>query len=137
MTTSIVTKSAISDSEYDAHFNRLFGINFLVRLEPQFFYTARELSADYTSGTWDFFALSNGGFYMSPRCETLFEVSCASGAKAKLSADGFGITVCLVAFSRLSFGGDAFAETCGRHYYLLRKYMFEHFEVSAILRATD
>ena len=128
---------AVAHSNYDGLTDRLFGTNFSTRLEPQVFHAARELSAEYVGGTWNFFALSNGGFFMSPRYEILFEVSCASGAKVKMSAEAFGISVCQIAFSRLSFCHGAFAETSSRHYYLLRAFMFEHLEAPVILAATD
>ena len=55
-----------------------------------------------------------------------------------LSADALGITVCLYAYSNLSFSGpDAFADVCFDHYHWLREYMLEHPEVGEILGATD
>jgi hypothetical protein len=54
-----------------------------------------------------------------------------------MSADAFGITVCLFAYSNLSFGSGQFAETCGDQYHLLREYMMDHAEAGAILAATD
>lgn len=130
-------KHAVDDSDFDAYIYRLFETNFSMGLEPQVFDTAKNLSADYGGGTWDFFALSNGGFFMSPRHGIDFEICCASGARVRMSAEAFGITVCLFVFSHLSFGRGPFAEACGRHYYLLRAFAFEHLEASVILRATD
>jgi len=55
-----------------------------------------------------------------------------------LSADAFGITISLYAYSHMSFSGpDAFADICNDQYYWLRDFMFEHPEVGAILSATD
>lgn len=137
VTTTKITKHAIADNDYDAYTYNLFGEHFSMSLEPHVFDAARELSAEYSGGTWDFFALSNGGFFMSPSSDTSFNVSSAFGAPVKMSAEGLGIAACLYAFSRLSFGRSGFAEACGRHYHLLRAYMSEHLEASAIYRATD
>ena len=54
-----------------------------------------------------------------------------------MSADAFGIAVCLFAYSNLSFGSGQFAETCAKQYHLLREYMMDHAEAGAILAATD
>ena len=85
------------------------------------------------------YELSNGGFYMAPQTDSPFHVSCMNGYVGTLSADAFGITVCLYAgYNHLSFSDDqAFAETCAEQYHLLREYMFEHLDVEGILRAID
>jgi len=115
-----------------------FGDNFPFRIEPFIFDMAGSLSRDYTGGYWNMYELSNGGFYMAPDSETPFNVSCMNGYEGKLSADAFGITVCLYAYSNLSFSSDPeFAEICAEHYHLLREYMFGHPEVKGILRAID
>lgn len=54
-----------------------------------------------------------------------------------MSADAFGITVCMYAYSQLSFGAGEFAETCAEQYHLLREYMMDHAEAGAVLRTTD
>jgi len=113
-----------------------FGDNFPFRIEPFVFDMAGSLSRDYTGGYWNMYELSNGGFYMSPESDAPFQVSCENGFAGKLSADAFGITVCLYAFSNLSFS-EELAEVCAEQYHLLREYMFEHREVKAILAAID
>lgn len=137
MTIAKIAKRAIADNDYQAHITKLFGTHFTMSLEPHIFDAARNLSAEYGGGTWDFFALSNGGFFMSPRLCASFNVSLAFDEPVNMSAEGLGIAACLYAFSRLSFGTGAFAELCGRQYYLLRAFMFEHLEAPTILCATD
>ena len=137
MTTIKITKHAVDESDYDAHTYKLFGDHFSMSLAQHVFYTASKLSAEYDGGTWDFFSLSNGGFFMSPRSGSSFNVSRAYGAPVKMSAEGLGITACLFALSDLSFGRGAFAETCGWHYRLLRAFAYEHLEASAIYLAID
>lgn len=83
------------------------------------------------------FVLDNGGFYMAPNSDT-FQVSCQNGYEGTLSGDAFGITVCLYAYSELSFSDiPELTETCAEQYHLLREYIFDHEEAKAILRAID
>jgi hypothetical protein len=115
----------------------LFGVHFPFKLEPTIYGMADRLAPSYSGGYWHFYGLSNGGFYMAPATDTVFAVSCENGFDGKLSADALGITACLYAYSPLSFSEGEFAQTCARHYYLLRDFMMEHSEARAILRATD
>ena len=137
MTITETTKLVMADNECDAHINKLFGVHFTMSLEPCVFDSARHLSSEYGGGTWDYFALSNGGFFMCPRSGASLNVSPAYGPSVNMSAEGLGIAACLCAFSHLSFGNGAFAEMCGRQYYLLRAFMYEHLDVQAILRAIN
>jgi hypothetical protein len=114
----------------------LFGIHFPLRLEPTVFHMAGMLAREYRGGYWQFYALSNGGFYMAPDAHA-FEVVCENGYVGQLSAEALGIAACLYAFSHLSFGGDEFAELCAEHYHLLREYALDHPEARGILAATD
>jgi hypothetical protein len=95
------------------------------------------MAEDYRGGYWDFYTLSNGGFYMAPSSDDRFHVTCDNQFEGDLSADALGITSCLYAYSHLSFSGGSFARECARHYHLLREYMLEHREVRKILAATD
>ena len=81
-------------------------------------------------------SLSNGGFIMCPESDKPFHVSCMNGYEGTLSADAFGITVCLYAYSNLSFSEDL-ADVCGEQFHLLREFMFHHPEYQAILAAID
>ena len=111
----------------------LFGINFPLSLEPLVYTFASNLADTYTGGYWKFYSLSNGGFYMAPDYDGSFEVCCANGYEGTLSADAFGITVCLYAYSHLSFSEDIFID----HYHWLRDFMLDHEEANEILRAID
>ncbi|MFZ4859907.1 MAG: antirestriction protein [Desulfuromonadaceae bacterium] len=113
-----------------------FGDNFPFKIEPFIFDMSRNLSGDYTGGCWNMYELTNGGFYMAPDSETPFKVTCMNGYEGTLSADGFGIAVCLYAYSTLSFSEDL-ADVCAEQYHLLQECMFEHPEVKSILAAID
>ena len=116
---------------------KLFGVHFPFRMEPTIYDTAGRLSGDYHGGYWLMYRLESVGFYMAPDGNQ-FKVSCPNGYEGTMSGDAFGITVCLYAYSELSFSGiPGFIEVCAEQYHLLREFMFEHPEAEAILRAID
>lgn len=132
-----ISSHCVPDDDRVQYAANLFGIHFPMRLEPTVFDMAGRLAADYTGGYWQFYALSNGGFYMAPKSDTIFNVSCENGYVGKLSADALGIAACLYAYSHLSFSEGEFAATCAQQYHWLRDFMMEHAEVRAILGAID
>lgn len=137
MTTNIITNTIVPESERMAIVDRIFGIFYILKLEPAVFSIAEALSEEYTGGLWSFHELSNGGFFMAPRHDTEFTLSCENGFEGKVSPCAFGITVCLYAYSELSFAGDRLAQVCAEQYHLLREYASQHPEAKLILRAID
>jgi hypothetical protein len=109
-----------------------------MRLEPAVYGLTENMSEDYSGGYWDFWELSNGGFYMSPSSQNKFKVSCINDYAGEMSADALGITACLYAYSHLSFNGrNGFDEICAEHYHLLREFAFDHDESRGIFSAID
>lgn len=138
MTQSTITRQQIADKLRIQHTADLFGIRFPLNIEPAIYSIASNIAAEYDGAYWEFYALSNGGFYMAPSSDNAYQVSCDNGYEGKLSADAMGITACLYAYSHLSFSGNAaFAEICANQYHWLRAYMLEHKEASLILGAID
>ena len=132
-----ITKTEIPEDQRCDHVDRIFGIYFPLRLEPVIFTFADRLSKDYTGGYWNFYALSNGGFFMAQESDALFTVYADNGFQGKMSAEAFGITACLYAYSNLSFGDGESAEECAKQFHLLREYMLDPPEAGAILSAID
>ncbi len=116
----------------------LFGDRYSLQFEPYLYALAGALSPDYCGAFWNFFALSNGGFYQTPDEDRPFGCRCENGYEGNMSADTFGITCCLYTYSHLSFAanGEA-ARVYARQYHLLRAFMFEHAEAPEILHAID
>lgn len=137
MTTKSITNTIVPVSERLAFVDRLFGIQYVTKLEPTVFSMTEHIAPDYTGGYWEFHDLGNSGFYMAPRFDTEFTISCENGYEGMLSPDALGITACLYAYSHLSFGDGLFAQACAEQYHLLREFMFEHPATKAILLATD
>ena len=137
-TQATVTRRLVSEDQRLGITEKLFGVWFPTRIEPVVYTFAERLSKDYHGGYWEFFILSNGGFYMTPSGDCSYHVICENQFEGDLTADALGITACLYAYSNLSFSGpDAFADICFDHYHWLRDFTFEHTEVEAILAATD
>jgi hypothetical protein len=133
-----ISRKILNDTERIAYTAELFGVHFPLQLEPFIFDMAGRLSRDYHGGYWHMYELSNHGFYMAPASDAAFQLSCMNGYEGELSADAFGITVCLYAYSHLSFASiQVLAETCIDQFYLLRDYTLEHPEAAAILAAID
>lgn len=139
-----ITRCLVPEVERMTFVDRLFGISYVLKLEPTVFQFAEHLAADYHGGYWHFYDLSNGGFYMAPRTDTVYAVSSLNGFDGEMTGDALGVTACLYSYSHLSFGdgltstgNGRFAETCAQHYHLLREYMFGHAEVRSILQAID
>jgi len=98
---------------------------------------AAHLSEDYSGAYWQFVELSNGGFFMYPEQPTVN--ASANYTEGELTGEGFGIAVCLMVYSNLSFQLQGAArETMANNYYLLREYLYdawglEHREDSALI----
>ena len=134
---NLVTRELVPEDQRMLITERYFGIHFPLRLEPVIYGITERMADAYSGGYWEFYTLSNGGFYMSPAEDRVFHVTCDNMFEGNLSADALGITACLYAYSHLSFSDGRFGRVCACHYYRLREYMFEHPEVKAILGATD
>lgn len=135
--TPSITCQLIAEDQRVKHTAALFGLDFPLKLEPFVYFMADTMCEKYQGGYWEFYALSNGGFYMAPSADASFKVSCENTFQGDLSAEAFGIVCCLYTYSHLSFGEGEFAQVCAEHYHLLREYMFLHLEMDAILRAID
>jgi hypothetical protein len=141
---SAITRSLIAEAVRMDATHTLFGLHFPLRLEPTVFNMAGMLSEQYQGGSWEFYALSNGGFYMAPRSTSIaplantgFAVSCDNGFEGPMSDDALGITACLYAYSHLSFAQNSLGELCAKHYHWLREYALDHSEARAIFAAID
>lgn len=115
-----------------------FGVDFPMTLEPTIYTIASSLSNEYKGGYWNFYQLSNGGFYMAPDDDSHYQVTSPNGYEGQLSGDALGMVACLFTYSYISFSQEAFlADICAKHFHWLRDYAIRHKESKAILRAID
>jgi Antirestriction protein len=96
----------------------------------------REFVAEYRDALWDFYELSNDGFYMAPNSDPVKFSVHTNGFEGTLSADAAGITVCLFTFSHLSFQQPS-QDVFSRHFYALREFALDHKEAGSIFAAID
>jgi hypothetical protein len=134
-TTTQIEAREIANNERLQALPRHFGRHML-NVEHAAYAFMRKLAKQYSGGHWEFFELSNGGFYMAPECESTFSIFVdGNGFEGTLSADATGIVACLFALSHLSF--QIPDESIAQHYHQLRDFALEHAEARAILSAID
>jgi hypothetical protein len=114
---------------------RHFGRHVLT-FEGRVHYLMRQFSPRYAGGVWGY-ELSNGSFYMTPPPDKTYRLAIRSnGYEGEMTADAAGITVCLFAYSWLSFEyrkTDVFT----RHFHRLRDFTLGHAESAQIFAAID
>jgi hypothetical protein len=132
-----VTRELVPEDQRLEMTEKIFGMRYVLELEPVIFNITERMAEDYKGGYWDFYLLSNGGFYLSLAEEKTYQVSCENFFEGNLSADALSISACLISYSHLSFGGDAYAHNYADQFYKLREFMLNHPEVKQILGATD
>lgn len=107
-----------------------------VVLEHTIYDMLSSMSEDYDGGFWEYYELSNGGFYMAPKSEIQFRMLCdGNGFEGVVNANTAGIIATAMAYSHLSFRprGDRFA----RAYELLSDFIFQHSDAPTIRAALD
>lgn len=114
----------------------------MMLVESKVFDHIRLLDKDYTGGFWDFYELSNGGFFMRPAGEKQHAIGRAdigwpeNGYTGTMSSEAAGITACLFALCDVSArvpDPDRIAD----HFHLLRDYAADHAEAGEIFAAID
>ena len=128
----ITANQIFSDVQRIAALPRYFGRH-CVAVENAVYTWMRRLSPDYDGGYWNFYAFSNGGFYMSPdfgfpTLRIRWPYNCFEG---EMSADAAGIVACLFALGNLQCA--SFPE----QYDQLRDFAARHAERKLILAAID
>ena len=137
-----ITATQIDGRTKGSFASSLFGSFFPMLLEPFIFGFADRLSPDYSGGNWNFYALSNGGFFMAPVHDSQFRVLSENGYQGEMSPEALGITATLYAYGQIAARNQAAnnedgAEKYSEHYHLLYDYMVEHAEVGSIHAAID
>jgi hypothetical protein len=108
----------------------------MMTVEHTVYHFMREFVTEYRGAFWEFYELSNGGFYMAPSCDPVKFSVHTNGFAGTLSADAAGITVCLFAFSHLSFQQPS-QNVFSDHFYALREFALDHKEAGLIFAAID
>ncbi len=97
---------------------------------------AARLYRGYEGGYWNFFTLSNDGFYMvSSNLGRVHVRWHMNGYSDMMGAEAFGITVTLYALCHLA--EKTHDDTIIERYHQLREFASQHVEAANILRAID
>ena len=100
------------------------------QVEGYIFSQFRALCPEYDGGSWDFYELSNDGWFMAPRDKESYTLECEGNwYKGKVSAEAAGIIACLFIYGNILQDADK--------YWNLRDYACQHPEVEEILAAID
>lgn len=133
--------SLVEDEKRMAFLPAMFGPRNMMRGEGLVYGWMRRLSSEYNGGFWNFYRLSNGGFYLAPTGESLVKLSVwGNGFDGTMSPTAAGIVASLFALGQLANEIDGKGETADEiinHYHLLRAYAGEHPEGGKILGAID
>jgi len=95
-----------------------------------------QISKDYTGGLWDFYTLSNGGFYMAPKSDNAFKIDIIGNYfTGEMSADAAGIVASL--FTLCEMANRFVDDKLINQYHWLRDFSIEHAEAGLIMSAID
>jgi hypothetical protein len=128
-----VTASRVAENKRAGFLPRFLGRH-LMQGEGLVYGWMSRLCEDYQGGYWEFYTLSNEGFYMAPtRAEPMRLQHPDNYLDAEMSADAAGIVVTLFALCEMAnrYGEDRLVD----HYHALREFALGHAEATLILKA--
>ncbi|MDP5168579.1 antirestriction protein [Pseudomonas syringae] len=134
-----VTVSIVRDQDR-LNFLPIFYGNYFLWGEQLVYQHAQRFVQGYSGGFWNFYSLSNGGFFMAPDTTDEQHVVIADNYCSEyMSAEAVGIVLTLFSLSRLLASNipQSEAERFFELYHRLRDYALAHIESSAIFAAID
>ena len=131
----VITATRVPDEDRLNFWSRHVGPKYMLSFERHVFGWMRRLCGDYDGGFWEFYELSNGGFYIAPqngsKMRLVWSGNYFDGA---MSPDAAGIVATLYAL-------NVFAEQAGPYfsdkYIQLYEFMRLHPEAEVIRAAID
>ena len=107
----ILTATKVADEDRMNFWLRYVGMAKMLAFERHVYCWMRRLCPHYDGGYWEFYDLSNGGFYIAPAGEKKMWLTWPGNYfNDEMSADAAGIVVTLIAFLRVHFSGENDAE---------------------------
>ncbi|EDB8709758.1 antirestriction protein [Salmonella enterica subsp. enterica serovar Schwarzengrund] len=134
-----VTAVLVADEHRMDFLPTYFGTRLMMRGEALTYGWMRRLAESYNGGLWNYYTLTNGGFYMAPVLGRLRLEVDGNGYSGEMSADAAGIVVTLFVLGQLAAETQGLDECDGLidSYYWLREYAGTHAEAAQIYRAID
>jgi hypothetical protein len=106
--------------------------NHFMTYESMIYTKMGEFAPEYNGGFWDYYTLSNGGFFMSLDEDKRFSVDCASNYyQGEMSAEALSIGVNLLVQNAFAWQIDS--EKFSEAFHRLRYFAIEHKECSEIM----
>lgn len=134
-----VAASLVAEGDRLSFLPAMFGRHFMMGEALVHNWLSR-LSEDYNGGFWNYYTLSNGGFYMAPTSDKVLRLIVAGNwFEGELSADAAGIVATLFGLCQLigQIEGTDEANALIDRYYFLRDFAAEHGEAGLIFQAID
>ena len=136
----VVTASLVAEDDRLEFLPKHFGIRRMLQGEALVFGWMDALSKTYGGGYWNFYTLSNGGFYMAPDRKDAMRIDVVGNDfSGDVSADAAGVIATLFALRQMAHDlrGTEDGNTAGESYRRLLDFVGAHPEAGAIYRAID
>jgi hypothetical protein len=133
--TDVITATLVPEDQRLGTLPRYFGAK-LTRAEMLVYDWMGALCEEYSGGYWEFYALSNGGFYMAPAHEGCLSISVdGNGFSGEMTANGAGLVAVLFALCQLA--NETEEDHLIELYHRVREYVAHHPEAPLIYQAID
>ncbi|EEW4238939.1 antirestriction protein [Escherichia coli] len=125
------------------HFFENLTYNWMRKLSPENkskYLTSQldKIEAHYDGGEWDFYELSNGGFFMVPNSREHYRISVQGNYfDGLLTAEAAGMVVTSFVLAQLANAELPFSERCNDYYHRLFDYACGHNEYTQFRAAID
>ncbi len=132
----VITKNQVSENERLEFLPSFVGKHFMA-YESMIYDRLREASnGQYTGGYWEFYTLSNGGFYMELMQDEVLNMECVGNYfSGTMSAEAASIAINLVVQNAFAWQVDA--DKHSENFYQLRDFALEHEEAAQIFAFID
>ena len=137
----MTTATPVNSNERMNFLPKFIGETYMIVFENMIFDILENQCTNYEGGYFNFFELSNGGFYTAPSSTETFELSCPNYFTGKMSADAVGLFATAMALNHMSwklYNTDRKeAQKFDRLFFNVREHILNHEECATILGALD
>lgn len=131
----LIQSQLISDNQRYAFLPKHLNKGYL-SFEPMVYRTMGTICNTYHGGYWDFYELSNHGFYIAPQADEPFHIFIhGNGYEGSVSCDAAGIIATTYALNNLAWRAES--DEIIDKYYALLDFARQHHEFKQIFAAID
>lgn len=136
----LITATLVAEKDRNIFLRKHLGMSRLLTGESTFYHFMEKLARDYTGGRWEFYSLSNGGFYLAPPFRHTILQS-INGQKLIVTGNAAGVIVTLFVLNYWLNQHEEIdseeGEKLYNQYYQLLDFVSDHPESINIFRAID